>query len=297
MPIKVGLQMHSVREAMHLDPLGAVERCAQAGFRYLELPASLKNDKPGLLFGKSPAQWVEAAKTAHAVLIGGYAKPDPATAEAAVDFYAALGAQRVVIPIDYFPTRKALDEKCEFYNRLGKLCAARGLRLFYENHYHEWQMIDGQTILERLMTATDPTLFTVSLNTYWLMRGLVDPGEVFKQFGNRLGSIVQQDYPLSEIDKFNMWHFDRYHPIAKNIQYESVLQGSEIENIHPVQCELFCEIGDGVLPLQRTVDAVAELGTVEYVLLKQDYTRMPDEFDSVSRSAHNYHRMRGVCWD
>lgn len=82
-------------------------------------------------------------------------------------------------------------------------------------------------------------------------------------------------------------------PIAYNIQFKNVLQGSEIENIHPVQCELFCEIGSGFLPLQAIIDLAGEIGGIPYVFLKQDYTRYPSEFESVAASAANYRRQTG----
>ena len=54
-----------------------------------------------------------------------------------------------------------------------------------------------------------------------------------------------------------MWNFKNHHPIAENIQYDKLLQGNEIQNIHPVQCELFTEIGEGILKLQPIIDPVS----------------------------------------
>jgi hypothetical protein len=109
--------------------------------------------------------------------------------------------------------------------------------------------------------------------------------------------LVQEDYPLDQVDKFNMWRFDRYHPIAQNIQYDSVLRGNEIENIHPVQCELFTEIGTGMLPLQPVIDFANEQGGINYVFLKQDYTAKESEFESIALSAKNYRSIRDVEWE
>jgi len=297
MAIKAGLQMYSVREYMRVDPLESLDKCVKAGFRYVELPLRAKTDDSGSLYGKTPVQWKEQAKRSGAVITGGYVRDlSLENIDEFIEFYKLLGAKRLVIYIDYFPERKILDDKCMLYNEIGKRCHEAGLQLCYENHYHEYQKFDDRFIFDLLMEQTDPKYFFVSLNVYWLMRGLVDPLGVLKKHGARIISLVQQDYPLIQIDKFNMWRFDRYHPIAKNIQYDSVLKGNEIENIHPVQCELFTEIGTGILPLQPQIDLANELNTIEYVFLKQDFTIKESEFDSIAVSAKNYRSVRGVEW-
>lgn len=296
MGIKVSLSMHSVREIMRLEPFKALERCAEAGFRYLYLPAPRETDEQGYLYGKSAEEWKSAAEAAGAEIVGGYVPADPGTAEAYRDFYAQLNARQILFPIDYFPDRKALEQKCCFYNEFGKFCREAGLGLLYENHYHEFQLMEGKTVFERLLENTDEDLFSIALNSYWLMRGLVEPIEILKKYGRRVKTIVQQDYPLKEIDKFNMWKFYRYHPIASNIKFDTLLKGNEIENIHPVQCELFCEIGEGIVALQPIIDAAGEFENIQYVMLKQDYTHFPSEYDSIVLSAKNYHSVRGVSW-
>ena len=298
MAVKVGLQMYSVREYMRLDPLEALDRCVMAGYRYLELPLKAKADEQGYLYGRTAVQWKEQAKKSGAVITGGYIRDlSIKTISEFINFYRLLGAEHLVIYIDYFPSRKILDEKCKIYNEIGKLCADVGLSLFYENHYHEYQKYGDQFIFDLLMEQTISEYFSVSLNTYWLMRGLINPMYVLNRHSKRIKSLVQEDYPLDQIDKFNIWRFDRYHPIAKNIQYDKLLQGNEIENIHPVQCELFTEIGTGILSLQSVIDFANEHGEIKYVFLKQDYSSMDSEFDSIALSAKNYHSVRGIDWN
>ena len=298
MAIKVGLQMYSVREYMRVDPLEALDKCVKAGYRYLELPLKTKTDEKGYLYGKTADQWKEQAKKTGAIITGGYIQDlSIETAGEFIEFYKTLKAERLVIYIDYFPSRKILDKKCTLYNEVGKYCKDAGLKLCYENRYHEYQKHNEHFIFDLLMEQTDPSCFSISLNTYWLMRGLVNPIIVIRKYGNRINSLVQEDYPLEQIDKFNMWRFYRYHPIAQNIQYNNVLRGNEIENIHPVQCELFTEIGTGMLPLQPVIDLANELKRINYVFLKQDYTAMDSEFESIALSLKNYRSVRGIEWE
>lgn len=293
--MKVCLQMYSMREYMHSFPLEAYRKCA-ALYDHMEFPAPLLNDRKDTYYGHTAKEWKGEIEVSGKNVIGGYLRREKEDWDACLALYADMGMRYVVIHIDYFPTREALEEKCRFYNEFGERCRDKGLKLLYENHYHEWQMLEGRTIFEQIMEKTDPEYFSVQLNQYWLLRGLVNPLEVLEKYHDRIETIVQEDYPLREIDKFNMWKFYRYHPIAYNIQYQNILQGNEIENILPVQCELFTEIGDGVMPLQPFVDAASKYPGIRYVILKQDYTTFSDEFDSVRRSAVNYRSVRGVEW-
>lgn len=295
MKIKVGLQMYSVREAMRFDPLGALEKVALAGYRYVDLPIHDATENTSVFYGKNALEWKEKADACSITITGAYVKGlSMNNIEDICRFYQVIGCDHITIPIDYFPTREILDEKCRLYNKLGNVSNNYGLRLHYENHYHEYQKYDGKYIMEILMENTDPDLFNLSLNTYWLMRGLVEPMEVFDKYSSRIYSLVQEDYPLDQIDKFNMWNFKNYHPIAQNIQYDSILKGNEIENIHPVQCELFTEIGTGILNMQPIINSANKIGKVKYVYLKQDFTRKPSEFDSIKISLDNYIQISGI---
>ena len=147
------------------------------------------------------------------------------------------------------------------------------------------------------MENTDPDLLSLAINTYWLVRGLIEPIQTIKKFNNRITTLVQQDYPLDQIDKINMWHFYRYQPIAHNITKNVVLKGGEIENIHPVMCSLYTEIGNGILKLQEPLEAAQQSGKLDYVSLKQDYTRLPTEEESIRISFKNYHSIKGVEWE
>ncbi len=298
METKAGLQMYSVREAFYFNPVNTIERTAAIGYKYLELPWHNARQETDRICGLDAAALAYLADKYNVVFTGGYVTGlNMDNMEQTVRFYKQIGSSHITLPVDYFPDIEALEAKTDFYNALAEVCREYGMVLCYENHYHEFQEIDNTCILDMILDRTDSETFRLNLNTYWLMRGLIDPFKTFEKYKNRIMALVQQDYPLDAIDKINMWKFYRYHPIAKNIKKDVPLKGGEIENIHPVMCSLYAEIGDGIMKIQEMAQRVKEAGTVSYIFLKQDYTRMKSEFDSIKRSRENYREIQGIVWD
>jgi sugar phosphate isomerase/epimerase len=296
-PVKVGLQLYSVREALIFDPRWTIESVASIGYRLLELSGHDAAEDPGSCYGIRSAVFRELGAEFGVRFVGGKVQHlELSNVDAVTDYYLDLGADHVTIAIGYFPTADAVKERAKTYNVLGERCAEKGLSLFYAHHYHELQSVEGRVVLDALMSETDPQLLGLEFNPYWLMRGLASPRKIFEKYRDRIRIVEQQDFPLEEIAKLNMWTFREHHPIAENIRWEVPLKGGEIENIHPVQCSLFTEIGEGIVKLQEVVDEANSTGKVDYILLRQDFTRMTSEFDSIAKSMENYRRLRDVVW-
>lgn len=298
MEIKAGLQMYSVREAFRFDPVYTIERTAAIGYKYLELPWHNVQEATDRICGLDASELIYLSHKYNVEFTGGYVTGlSLDNMERAVRFYKNIGSSHITLPIGYYPDRETLEKKTDFYNAVTEVCKEYGMVLCYENHYHEFQELDNTCILDMILDRTDSEGFWLNLNTYWLMRGLVDPFKAFQKYKNRIMALIQQDYPLDGIDKINMWQFYRYHPIAENIKKDVLLKGGEIENIHPVMCSLYTEIGDGIMKIWEMAEEVKKTETVSYIFLKQDYTRMESEFDSIRRSRDNYEKIKDIIWD
>jgi sugar phosphate isomerase/epimerase len=296
MTLTVALQLHSVREAMRFEPWRTLDEVAAAGYRHVELSAH-DAASPQTCYELPVAEIARHCEAAGLTIIGGQVRNlSEDNADAVINLYRDLGSAHITVPIDYFPTIAAIETKAHLYNELGVAANKAHLRLYYAHHYHEFQVVGGETILDGLLRRTDPALVNLSFSPYWLMRGLVDPLPTFHRYADRIGLIEQADFPLREIRKLDMWSFGDHHPIARNIRFDVPLSGGEIENIHPVQCNLFTEIGDGILKLQDVVDAANATGRVRFVVLRQDFTRYATEYASIRRSHENYERIRDVQW-
>jgi sugar phosphate isomerase/epimerase len=171
------------------------------------------------------------------------------------------------------------------YNRVGEKCRSHGMKLYYHNHFHEFQVIAGECVLDTIVANTEPELLTIELDTYWTMRGGVDPVAAIERYGSRIGILHQKDFPLSEVSHLDLWAGrDRNAPMDKET-FDRV-------NIRP---EEFVEVGDGIMKVQEII-AAANQANVSYMLVEQDHGHLKTEFDRLERARENLKRMQGLDW-
>ncbi len=58
----------------------------------------------------------------------------------------------------------------------------------------------------------------------------------------------------------------------------------------------FVEIGFGRMDIQKIIDTALELGSVEYIILEQDATKL-NQLESIKRSMEGFHKFDGISWE
>ncbi|MGH9722670.1 MAG: sugar phosphate isomerase/epimerase family protein, partial [Bryobacteraceae bacterium] len=84
--------------------------------------------------------------------------------------------------------REHLRVACEFWNRLGDLCATYGIRAGQHNH-SQGQLVESQDEVELMLRLTDPKRFNWSPDTVHLYLGGCNIPELFTKYGHRLVSM------------------------------------------------------------------------------------------------------------
>lgn len=293
--MKVGLQLWTVYDLFQADPLGTLEKVADAGYKYLEVTNhSAQNDK-GSGAGV-PAEVLKAkldelglqVVSAHVMpsdinLIPGFFANEKSV-RAVGEYYQKLGASAIGIPVDYFPTYDYLMQECETYNKAGKILREYGLHFLWHSHFYDFQKLRGKTVLDTMMENTDPEYFGIELDAYWIFRGAMDPARVIRQYGDRIDIIHQKDYPYDQLFCVDAWTlFDPEIPMDHEHYWSLVKPGN------------FTEIGTGAMKIQDIVDAGIE-ADVGYIMVEQEFTKM-DKIDSIRLSLQNFKSMRGLEWD
>ena len=57
-----------------------------------------------------------------------------------------------------------LKERIEIYNQAGRMAKEAGMTFYYHNHFHEFQLFGGKTIMDIIMDETDPDLVKLELD-------------------------------------------------------------------------------------------------------------------------------------
>jgi inosose dehydratase len=81
--------------------------------------------------------------------------------------------------------REHMRRACEFYNRLGDLCAEYGIRAGLHNH-SQGQLVESQDEVELMLKLTDPKRFHWAPDTIHLYLGGCDVTGLFQKHGHRL---------------------------------------------------------------------------------------------------------------
>jgi sugar phosphate isomerase/epimerase len=283
--MKVGLQMYSVRESFEADPRGTLEQVAGIGYHAVEFANHRALENPGCGVDISAEKLRGHLSDFGIVPIGAHIAPFvDEVLEGVIAYYSELGSRSVAMSIDFWDSREMVLERCAYYNRVGERCQASGLQFYFHNHYHEFQVIGGERVLDTIVANTDPELVKLELDTYWTFRGAVDPVAKIREYRDRVGMLHQKDFPISEARYLDVWaRLNISEPLDREA-FESMIRPAE-----------FVEIGDGMMKVQDIIDAGNE-AAVSYMLVEQDHGRELTEVERIERSIANLRKMRGLDW-
>lgn len=282
MSLKVGIQLYSVRDAMAKDPIETCKTVADIGYKYLEFANHTGDQDHGVGFGVSAEELNEALAGSGAQFISGHICPlDDSNIDEVLAFNKKIGSKYLCIPSDFFSSKEELLEKCKEYNRIGAKCREAGISYLYHNHHHEFQMFGDKTVLELIAENTDPENFGFEVDTFWAMRAGQDPVEVLKKLGTRVKLIHQKDFSKDSSSPQNLF----------SIMDTTGVLGREVFSYNTD--DAFTEIGTGIMDIQAILDCANELGSVEYVVLEQDKTKL-DQMESIKVSMESFKKFNGI---
>ena len=284
MAMKVGIQLYSVRDERAKDPINAIRTVAGLGYKNLEFASSKADTDPGVGFGVDADTMNALLAETGAKLISGHVRPiNEDTIDALIEYHKKVGTKYIGQSSDFYKSYEHLLERCEYYNWVGKKLAENGMQFLVHNHYHEFQKINGREVLYHIMDNTDPNYVSFELDTFWAMRGGMDPIEVMKTLGSRLKLVHQKDFSKTSTTPINLWTIKDPEVLISQETFGGAAQPTD-----------FCEIGTGIMDIQSIIDAANELGA-EYIVLEQDATQLT-QLESVEISMNAFKKFEGLDW-
>ncbi len=290
MALKVGLQLFSVRRSMEKDPLGVIEQCAEIGYKYLQIASGI-GTADGVFdyvcgFGVSADVFRnKCEELGIGLLASHFNNLTPDTAREICKVQREIGVTGLITPIEFCSSVDDVNRLIEQSNAIGEICKEEGMEYFYHNHWHEWQMMEGKTFIDRLMDGTDPELVKFELDMYWAARGGQDPCEIMKQYGPRITLLHQKDFPKGMDDRL----------VIKAV-YDENQNITQDFFMSQIADEEFGEVGTGILPIQKYIDTANELGYADYIILEQDETQIGD-IASIRKSMEAFRKYSGIILD
>lgn len=286
MPLKVGIQLYSVKNAIAGNPRAVLEKLAETGYRYVEAANHNAASDPGVGFGLPAREMRQTLEEFGLKIVGCHVNPlREDLLPAVLDYHAELGNTQIGCDIEFFPygDLEYLKRRCETFNRIGELCRERGMRYYYHNHFQEFQRFGEDLVYDLIMKNTDPSLVYAELDTYWAARGGQDPVELIRKYRDRLILLHQKDFPADAKQPLCLYH--GVVDSRKAIDMELFLRIKDPDG--------FTEIGTGTLPIQDYIEAAESCPNLEYILLEQDATRL-DEIESIQISMQAFRKFKGV---
>lgn len=304
--IKVGLILYSVRDEMAKNPIAAAEKVAALGYKNLEVCNHNAIQDPGCGFGVPAETLRETLSGFGSRVISAHIFPiERADMRRVVAYEQALGNCNIVNPMGRFSTYDDLMRQIEVFNDTGKMLREMGMTYLYHNHNQEFRTFRGKAILDYIVENTDPAYLSLELDTFWTMRSGLDPVETLKHFGQRVKLVHQKDFAWDAVVPINLngltaeareMKENEVLGIDGDSDYARAGGRRRAEEAAAAANSAFTEIGQGIMPIQEIIDTANAHTAAEYIILEQDYTRMPSQIDSVEKSMASFKQFRNISW-
>jgi sugar phosphate isomerase/epimerase len=258
---RLGLQLYTVRDAMHTDPAGTLIKLSTIGYKHLEHAGY--ND--GKFYGLSIRDFKKILEDNFLNMTSGHVTLSQKHWDAAnndftdewkktLDDAVELRQKYLISPgmdenlkHDY----DAFKAFMQIFNKCGELCKSKGLVFGYHNHDFEFTtMFDNQRMYDLILSNTDPSLVTQQLDIGNMYPTGAMPLDYIKKYPGRFELLHVKDMIKKEDGK-----------------YENTL------------------LGKGVLPLKEILKAARKTGTSQFFIEQEDYQGIdPIACTSIDRS-------------
>lgn len=277
MTIELGLQLYSVRDELEKDFIGTLEKVASIGYKNLELFFHNAEDIEGSVGNLRAEELKLELERLKMKAVSAHISPlflNPEKMVEIINFAKTVGISKLALSIAFFESKQNVLDLCKHMNAIGKLCNENGIQFYYHNHFEVFQKFENQYVMDIILQNTDEDLLKVEFDTYWALRGGVDPLEYLSVLGDRCDLLHQKDLPAT-VNPINI-----YEKIGEdaNVNMELMMKSQNVED--------FTEVGQGVMDIPGIIEAFKAKTGTKYIFIEQDWT-MKNQLESIEIS-YNY---------
>ena len=185
----LGLQLYSLRREFGLDAEGSLRQIRALGYDFVEMAGT---------YGWDVEHWRELLKETGLQVAGAHIGLRELTEdlEAQVEFQAALGNHRYVVPYlpPEFHTLQGFAEIGRRLNDIAERLKKHGASLYYHNHDFEFKPLGTSRGFDLLVKNTDPALVHFEVDTYWIERTGLNAADFVARHAGRIGMIHAKEF-------------------------------------------------------------------------------------------------------
>jgi sugar phosphate isomerase/epimerase len=181
---KTGLALYTIRDAMGMDPAGALAVAAEIGYNWVEAA----DHRDGKFYGKQPKEFGKLVQKNGMVALSSHSGLNPENYESMIDDAAAAGMKYIILPSlpgDWSSSIDGYQRAADFFNKAGERSRKAGIRFGFHNHQVEFQEINGRVPYDILLSQTDPKLVIFEVDLAWITAAGKDPVVYFRNYPGR----------------------------------------------------------------------------------------------------------------
>jgi len=231
----LGLQLYSLRAQFAKDVPGTLDEVKSWKIQYAELAGT---------YGVAPAQFRQDLLERGIKPIGAHFAYERYRddAEGVAREANELGlkyAGCAWIPHNGDFDEKTCREAIAVFNKAGEVMKKHGLKFFYHVHGYEFQPFGQGTLLDLLITETDPKLVSYEMDIFWIVFPGQDPVKLLQKYGKR-------------------WELAHLKDMRKGTQTGSLSGGTDVKND--------AALGSGLMDLPAILRAAKKAGVKYYFI-------------------------------
>ncbi len=187
--IPISLQTYSLREEMKADFAGTLAEVGRIGYDGVEIALHREFKLDDL-----KAAVDNAGLKVSGIGIG-YTELN-ADLNAAISDALTLGARHIMCPwwpYTHFTSAAACQKIGEKLGEIGAGLRDFGIQLSFHNHAREFQVIEGRTVMDWILSAAAPRDLLAEPDVYWVLKGGGDPAKFLREQGARCRLVHLKD--------------------------------------------------------------------------------------------------------
>lgn len=194
-----------------------------------------------------------------------------------LDYLPETGCKFMVCPGVHVGSKEDAYQKAELLNELGRKARSVGLRYGYHNHNNDFDVYDGETVIDIFLKNTDPDLVTFELDAAWAWRAGVNAAEFINAHPGRFDLIHVKE--TSRV----LGPEDELKPLfakAKRGPDGRPIFTPEMRAIFEEHQKINCKLGSGIINMPEIKKAADAQGAKAYIV-EREYAYTGDPFTTI----------------